>query len=119
MTVAGCTFTSNQAVVNTDPSVAPDQGFGAYGGAIWADGGSLQVTHSQFAGNSAQGGYGNLIGGVAYGGAVGWAPVEDATAWVISMTGDTFTTNGVTGGSSGTSGVGGVGAGALSRSRRA
>jgi hypothetical protein len=96
LTVAGCTFSNNQAMVQASTSAMPDSGSNSYGGAIWADGATLQITHSLFSGNKALGGAGNLDGGSAYGGAVAWVPLGGTgggVSAVVNITGDTFTSN--------------------------
>jgi hypothetical protein len=101
LSVDRCAFFSNSAV-NLNGGMDPIVSYPASGGAIYSRAADLTVTNSKFFYNKAKGGDGAL-GGYAWGGGVAWDAGGFGDYVVnrkVVITGNTFVSNSVQGGSS-------------------
>src|SRR5262245_30676321 len=108
VSVSHCTFTGNQALVDTAAAGADSNGQGNGGAIDLEDGAVATVSYCTFSGNLARGGNGGTGGG--FGGASFGGAISSASA-TLTVTGSVFTGNTTQGGSGGAGGVGGDGGG--------
>jgi hypothetical protein len=108
LTITHCTFTGNQALVDTAASGQDSNGQGNGGAIDVEDGTVATVGYCSFAGNLARGGNGGDGGG--FGGASFGGAISNASS-TLNVNNSRFTSNTAQGGSGGAGGPGGDGGG--------